>query len=150
DPAVRARLAATAEPTRPDLEARAHLDAAGGPDQWHLRYRGRSGSWHRARATTEQILKRLEEGRIPRAAEACRHMQDGFHPLATYAEFQAALKGEKARPAAADAKPESPSVAAPADVIPPQGHFLLLLTGLGVGVAVTAAGLALVYRFFCT
>src|SRR5207302_1369696 len=104
DPAVRARLAATAEPTRPDLDAPAHRKTAGGPDPWHVRYQGRDGRWHRGRATTEQILQRLREGRLPRSAEACRHSQDEFCPLATFSEFHAALQDKRAPLAHEDAE----------------------------------------------
>jgi eukaryotic-like serine/threonine-protein kinase len=159
DPAVRARLAATAEPTRPDLDAPMHRKAAAGPDQWHVRFRDRSGHGHKGQATTEQIVQRLREGRLPRTAEACRHLRDGFHPLATYPEFQTALKEKKA-PGPEDRTEATPRTErngkpepARVDVVrnvggTPHSYPWLLLTGLGVGAAFTAAGLALVYRLF--
>jgi serine/threonine-protein kinase len=92
DPVVRARLTTPAQPTAPDLE-NAPLRGKNGDSRpeaagWHLRYRDATGQWHKAKATTRQVLQRLRDGRVPPDAEASREAEDQFHPLTTFAEFR--------------------------------------------------------------
>jgi serine/threonine-protein kinase len=102
DPLVRARLTSPAEPTRPDLETPAPVEAGDGngePNLWYLRYRNREGRWCKTRATTEQIVQRLQEGRLAPTIEVCPQAQGDFHPLATYPEFREAVAAApRARP----------------------------------------------------
>jgi len=57
------------------------------PELWYLRYLNKDGLWRKARATTQQIKQRLEEGRISRAVEVCHASKGEFRPLGTYPEF---------------------------------------------------------------
>src|SRR5204863_3129410 len=70
DPLVRERLALAAQPTAMDLRAQdataPSARALGDPDIWYLRYRDRNGQSCKARATTQQIARRLREGKLPR------------------------------------------------------------------------------------
>src|SRR5262249_54837103 len=89
DPLVRARLLAPAQPTHLDLAAAARrpriLESK--PDIWYLRYRTKDGSWRKARLTTPQIQKRIDEGRIGIAVEASHLPDSEFRPLKSYPEF---------------------------------------------------------------
>ncbi len=89
DPLVRARLIAPAQPTRPDLEAPTNEPARsnGNPNIWYLRYRNREGRWCKTRATTQQIVQGLQEGRIAKTVEAGHSPNGGFRPLTAYPEF---------------------------------------------------------------
>jgi serine/threonine-protein kinase len=89
DPLVRARLV-TPQPTMPDLDSprNKHRTTAGTPGLWYLRYRNREGRLCKLRATTEQLLQRIREKRIPDGAEASRQPQGEFLPLTAYVEFQ--------------------------------------------------------------
>jgi serine/threonine-protein kinase len=95
DPLVRARLAAPAQPTSPDLRARAEEATeeapAGDPNIWYLKYRDRRGQWCKARATTQQVVQRLRDGRVPPHLEACHQPHGVFRPLWAYAEFAQAV-----------------------------------------------------------
>src|SRR5262249_36158842 len=97
DPLVRERLTAPAPPTCPDLRgpaAEAKADGRpGNPDIWYLKYRDRRGQWCKARATTQQVVQRVRDGRVPAEVEACHHPRGPFKALAAYPEFQHALAG---------------------------------------------------------
>jgi serine/threonine-protein kinase len=104
DPLVRARLVAPAQPTLMVPEPPKNDDGekqASNPNLWYLRYRNREGRWCQTRASTQQILQRLREGRLPATIEASHQPQGEFRPLAEYPEFRKA--------AAARAKPRKPS-----------------------------------------
>jgi serine/threonine-protein kinase len=101
DPLVRARLTAPAEPTRLDLDAQKNDTAgrsASNPNVWYLRFRNEEGRWIKARATTQQIVQRLREGRISRAVEAGHQPQGEFRPLAAYTEFRESARVALKRP----------------------------------------------------
>src|SRR5262249_37481505 len=71
DPWLQVCMTSSAQPTLPDLESLAKAkEANGNGDTWYLRHRTQDGDWRRIRATTEQILKQLRAGRLPRHVEA--------------------------------------------------------------------------------
>jgi serine/threonine protein kinase len=108
DPWVRACLASSAEPTR--LAAPVVPSAAQAPPgnpsingsakkqagQWLIRYRNRTGQVRKARATTQQLLDRLQARRIPLSVRAARAGQSHFRPLSAYPEFRAFTDGSHA------------------------------------------------------
>jgi len=102
DPLVRARLTTQAQPTKLDPALAIRQRAAEShPDTWYLRYRTADGQWRKARLTTEQIRKRLAEGRIGPKVEASPLPDGEYRLLKTYPEFQvpaAAASGPKLAP----------------------------------------------------
>ena len=108
DPLVRQRLTAPAQPTAPDMrmpqrEPRSAELRKGNPDIWYLRYQDQGGRWCKAKATTEQVLKRLRERRFTNSVEASHHHNGTFQPLGDFEEFKAVLSevgGLRQRPAA--------------------------------------------------
>jgi eukaryotic-like serine/threonine-protein kinase len=150
DPVVRERLTSAAQPTCPDLSARPEAPATPpakpepGPDVWYLRYRDRQGQWCKARATTQQILQRLREGKLSGEIEACHESQGDFQPLEEIPAFRTAAaaarkkaRKRRARGTARDgagesAQPGSPQAAA-LDV--PTRWWLMLVLGLGLAAA---------------
>ena len=64
---------------------------------WYLRYRNRKGRICKGKATTLQIVERLQLGRMPSGVEARRQSQESFHPLEFFPEFQAVLKSTARR-----------------------------------------------------
>src|SRR5262249_20259405 len=90
DPVMRARLTTPAQPTQPDLQAPSRDEAKhnGNPDLWFLRYRNREGRVCKGRLTTQEILRRLEKGRLPATAEAAHEAEGGYQPLSAYPEFR--------------------------------------------------------------
>jgi serine/threonine-protein kinase len=89
DPWVRACLASSVQPTRPDLEVPPEKQAAArGTDIWHLRFKGRDGRWYGFKASTKQIADRLRDGRLPLHTQGSREERDGFRPLREHAEFR--------------------------------------------------------------
>ena len=103
DPQVRASLTSSVQPTRLDLNApssRQHL-TAGDPEVWYLRYRNTEGQWRKARLTTQQVRKRLNEGRMPPSVEASRQRQGEFRPLRSLPEFRAFAAAAQRGPATA-------------------------------------------------
>ncbi len=109
DPWVRACMASSAQPTQPDLSLGGAPETPTPPEPpdpepdlplWVVRYPGRDGRWRRVRTSAEHLSKRLREGRVPAGAEACADPNQGFRPLAEFAEFRDALvEAEKARAA---------------------------------------------------
>jgi serine/threonine-protein kinase len=90
DPWVRACIASSAQPTRPDLDApQGMLDVGGrAAKRWYLRFRGRDKRWYRVRTTTKQIADRLRDGRLPADAQACRFGEREFRPIREFPEFR--------------------------------------------------------------
>ena len=111
DPLVRQRLTSPAQATYPDLNV---PDAAAEEPEavWYLRFPDRHGQPCKVKGTQEDILKRIEEGKIPAQAEASRRPQGEFLPLADFPEFQAASKKRAARVKALYA-PTQPDLEAP-------------------------------------
>ncbi len=151
DPVVRERLTAASPPTQPDLRRPpSHkLSGDGQPGVWYLRYRDRQGGWCKTRATTQQIVQRIQEGRLPASVEACPQSQGEYLPLSAYAEFrrklrdgeedgESELRGAKPTPARPMAQPAAPDGSRPRR----QWRWLVPL------LVVLAAGAALAWFFF--
>ena len=89
----------------------------GQPGIWYLRYRDNAGRWCKAKATTDQVLRRLREGRFSGNVEASHHHGGEFQPLGSFAEFAPALteamKGRKARGFLAHGVPAGENVVKP-------------------------------------
>jgi eukaryotic-like serine/threonine-protein kinase len=102
DPVVRERLTAHAQPTAPDLHLHPKEQLSEPkrtqPNVWYLRYHDKNGRLCKAKATTEQILRRLQEHRFPREVEASHHHSGDFQPLDGLPEFQAAIADSEAKP----------------------------------------------------
>jgi serine/threonine-protein kinase len=143
DPVVQARLASSAEPTRPDLAPPPAAPKPAAEGQWVLRYRNRAGRLCKARATKEQIVQRLRDGRLPAEVEACRPAQQGFQPLKSYPEFKGIVAENTADGRAPDSDQELPVAEDPPAGV---GRRRWLLVGAAVGVALAAAALTLVVR----
>jgi serine/threonine-protein kinase len=147
DPWVRACMASSAQPTQPDL---AQLELAQGRVQtpapedtgeetssWVVRYLGRDSRWRRVRLTSDQVLQRLRDGRLPPEAEACGRQRDGFRPLKEIAVFAGALKRHAHHRQRAQKKQEAPPTA--------QSWSLVFLAGL---TALLLSALVLIYLIF--
>jgi serine/threonine-protein kinase len=132
DPLVRQRLTSPAQPTCPDLQ----MGEAASPEQeaiWYLRYTDRHGQACKVKGTLEDVLKRLEDGKIPIDAEASHRPQVEFLPLADFHEFQAVVKRCSARAKALFA-PTQPDLQAPGYSWP-----LVLSLAAGLGILILAA-----------
>jgi len=90
DPWVRACLASSTQPTRPDLEAPAPRNAGARPitQKWQLRFQRRDGKWYRVRTTTKGITDRIRDGRMPAGAEAAPEGEHTFKPIREHEEFR--------------------------------------------------------------
>ncbi len=128
DPLVRARLTAPAQATCPDL--RGHVPEAkikprgNDPDIWYLKYRDRRGPWCKARATTQQVVHRLRDGRLPAQVEASHDSHGSFKPLRSFPEFQQVVPvngvAKVKRRRRQDANQPGPSApAGPSETAPP-------------------------------
>jgi len=119
-------VASEGMPTSPDPVAL--TDDSG---TWHLRYRDTAGRQYNRRATSQQVLEGLREGRWPVTTEAARFDRRMYRPLREYPEFRAA----------ADAVPGP--AAEPKPPLRPGDRRLLLAAGFGIGllIAATLAGL---------
>src|SRR5262249_46240005 len=93
DPWLQACMAASAQPTVPDLDASGVRAAPGNGngngagDLWSLRRRDREGRLHQIQATTDQIRQRLRVGRLS-GVEASRALDGEFRSLDAYPEFR--------------------------------------------------------------
>jgi hypothetical protein len=118
--------------------------------------------------TTQQLLQRLREGRLPADAEVCRDGTDTFRPVSAYPEFyevQPLRDGaaKPARPSTDDTPPpataeedpgtkKAPSASTsqerkdpPAGSFGPHRHWTWWLLAVGLG-ALVASGVAAVCR----
>jgi serine/threonine-protein kinase len=147
DPWMRACIASSAQPTQPDL---AQLELAQGrmqtpaPEEtgeetssWVVRYLGRDSRWRRVRLTSDQVLQRLRDGRLPPEAEACGRQRDGFRPLKEITAFAGALKHHPRHRQRAQKKQES--------LPPAQMWGVVFIAGL---TALLVSALVLVYLIF--
>jgi serine/threonine-protein kinase len=114
-------------PTSPDPGVAGRDDG----DTWHLRYRDAAGRQFSRRATSQQVVDGLRDGRWPPTTEAARSDRRLYRPLREYPEFRAAAE---ALPGPA-AEPKPP--------VRPADRRLLLAAGFGIGllIAATLAGL---------
>ena len=137
DPWVQACLASSAEPTRLDPERPPDPAPEEQDDVWLVRFRNRAGRVCKTRATTDQIVARLRDGRVARRIVVRRPEQARFHPPAHFAEFKELCK---ARPKVRRPAAVKPEVAAVAAVFP---RRRLVLLGTALAAALVAAGAAL-------
>lgn len=119
---------AAADASRPtNFDVRPPMTPSG---VWYLRYRDPAGRWHRARATTRQLLRRLRRGQMPPTATAADTPGGCYQPLAAYELLRGALPPEPDDLRRTLATPPAPL---------PAPRQLLLKVGLAVGLL---AGLA--------
>jgi serine/threonine-protein kinase len=83
----------TSQPTSFDMRGPA---AAATPGVWYLRYQDREGGWHRAKMSTQRVLRRLRSGRLPVSATAAPQRDGAFQPLSTIPVFRAAAAAPRA------------------------------------------------------
>jgi serine/threonine-protein kinase len=152
DPVVRQRLIAPTEVTQLDVRVPPGVEADGDkpcPDVWFLRYRSR-GQWCKAKAGTEQVIKRLLEGRIPAAVQASRQSRGPYRPLEAYPDFRPALAvlppARRARRPRAGSRPAR-AKARPAEPPRTRRSWWLVLGG-GLALSGLAAGATILYRLF--
>jgi hypothetical protein len=148
DPYVQQRLVDNAEPTRLDPESPSRrLD-----DGWVLRYRNRRGRVRKAKATTLQIVERLQDGRLPPAIQLSRLSAPEFHPPSHYPEFHALAQVLRARRQERRAAQKSAEQLASASTVvaqersAPQRLRNRILTAIGV-VAVAGLLIFLVWSY---
>jgi serine/threonine protein kinase len=65
---------------------------------WYVRYRKANGLVVQKQMTTDEILKRIGDGRLGPSAQASRQPHGHFRALATYREFEPALLARLKRP----------------------------------------------------
>jgi serine/threonine-protein kinase len=63
------------------------------PNIWYLSYRTREGKMVRKRMTTDQVRELIKDENFDLKAQASRSPDDPFRALATFPEFEAALRG---------------------------------------------------------
>jgi serine/threonine-protein kinase len=149
DPWVRACLSSNNQATRPDLESVPVTPPkpVGKARVWHLRFHDRQGRLCKVRTTTEQIVSRLQAGRLRIPVQACPDGGASYRPLLSYPEFRTAEPQPRKRarhPAAATpavkavvtAKPSTPVPAASG--MPTRAQAWLLIVGAATGLALLA------------
>lgn len=95
DPLVRQRLTSPAQATCPDLQMG---EAAPEPDRfWYVLYADRRGQPCKVKGTLEDILRRIEDGKIPIQAEVSRRPQGDYVPLSELPQFQGVLTKRTAK-----------------------------------------------------
>src|SRR5262249_4345599 len=154
DPLMRERLTTPSQPTQLDLQARSNKEANGNPDSWFLRYRNREGQWCKSKMTTQEVLARLEEGKLTRNVEASRHSRGEFRALAACPEFrQGAVAANRPRlanpPVVAPEKPDLSTADPKTDELETADEWVtgrgLAIAGIAISLLVTCA--ALLYKF---
>ena len=131
-----AEVESLSQPTRPDLRLKpSGVRKNRAVRWWFLRFRDRHGKVHSRKATTAQVLKELNRGRL-RTAIGARQRGGRFRPLAQYPEFHAEFVTEP--------------VSKPVPINAPRRlscRYRRLLASLGFGLF-ALAGLAGLYRCF--
>jgi serine/threonine-protein kinase len=144
DPWVQACLASAAEPTRLDPERPPVFPEAApeAEELWMLRFRNRAGRVCKTKATTNQIIERLRDGRLPKQIVARRPSQARFHPLVFFSEFTdlCRTRRRESRPPIPMVKKTPSAKYAPAVALPRRRLFLL---AAAVVAALAALGVAL-------
>lgn len=143
DPWVRACMASNEVPTCPDLETpHSGLRPLAGPTKhWHLRYQGRDGRWHKARATTEQIVRRMQKGTVRVALQAAASADGTFQPLEAYPEFLSVKQIRRHQSPAETIRPQESGTPA-SKVNPPCVRCKWAMwVGASVGLAILVAAL---------
>jgi hypothetical protein len=112
-----------------------------------VRYRGQDGTWRKVRATTQQIIRRLSNGKAPDGLEACRQDQGDFRPLRDYPEFRAVVPRRRRAKAPPHRRRAAVPVASPA-VPPPSRRRRGLLIGAAAVLLALAALAALLAVLF--
>ena len=149
DPWVQACLASSADPTRLDPDT-PRKPAPPSGDVWLVRFRNRAGRMCRARATTDQIVQRMRDGRMPERATARRPSQTAFRPLAQFPEFQAFCPARRKKVKPARPKKPGPPISA---ILPtasdsaPRRPKLLLSAAVVAGLVAVGAAVGTVLRF---
>jgi serine/threonine-protein kinase len=142
DPLVRARLATPAQPTVPNTNGPVQRPRAPrpNPDIWYLRYRNEEGRWRRARLTTQQVRRRLAEGRFVPTVEGSHELRGEYHPLRFFKEFrQTAVPQRETRvPSHTPANTAAPGPAAARGVFLEYPSAWLIPLGISIVLAVAA------------
>ena len=147
DPWVQACLASAADPTRLDPERPPPEPEP--EDVWLLRFRNRAGRVCRTHATTDQIIARMRDGRLPERVAARRPSQAAFRPLASFAEFRPYSRARTA--GAKSPRPKKPVPPISAVLAPPapgvaRRRLLLLAAAAVAGLAAVGAAAGAVGR----
>jgi serine/threonine-protein kinase len=137
DPVVRARVAVQA--TQPDIQHSRPGKAA--PQLWYVRQIQDDGSVEEYKATTEQVLQRIRQGRLNGSALASTAEHGEYRKLAEHPPFQEAIR-EHARADKVEKELPQATPVAEEPAGPPawQGWFL-------VGSAIVLAALALLVLY---
>jgi eukaryotic-like serine/threonine-protein kinase len=149
DPWVRARMVATAQPTRPDQEVPLEPEKSNGAikaDQWQVRYRNREGKWCQVKATTKQLTDRIRTGRVPPNVKVRRAEETEFQAVYQYPEFLA-IKPEKTngRRAKRSSKAIPPTDPPAPQASKPRFPRWLLAAGVATVVLVGTAAVVVIY-----
>lgn len=88
EPEIRRRLAGAGSSTELDLQMATPAPTCSDIPTWQVRYFDRNGQVHHALATTRQIQRALEKGRLAADSEGRRLSGETYAPLKTYPEFQ--------------------------------------------------------------
>lgn len=101
DPLVRQRLMAPMQTTALDMRQKQAEPANQNADFWFLRYKDRHGRWCKAKLSSQEIEKRLREGKLKPSVEAARAPEGKFQPLGSYPEYASVVQslGKKRSPA---------------------------------------------------
>lgn len=142
DPVVQQRLTIAAQATCPDLSMpqdsanSANDKPAEPPAYWYVRFRDRHGQMCKGKATTPQIVKRLDEGRLSPHAELARQPSGNYVALHRLPEFkQAAARALATWPAESNGRAAS------------HGAWFWLAMSLGIGLIAAGAWLLLQVYF---
>jgi serine/threonine-protein kinase len=133
DPVMRARLVAPAEPTRPDLDVPPSGVTRGGPSNpnlWYLRYRNGNGAWTKTRATKQQIVQRLREGKLAPTDEASQETKGKYRSLADHPEFREAVPPTRSVQRTKQVLPRKPQPSPPPQTNSRPVWWLLIGLGL--------------------
>ncbi len=147
DPWVQACMASSTEPTRLDPERPPEPAPPEADDRWLVRFRNRAGRVCKTKATTDQIVARLREGRLPERIVARRPSQPRFHPLVYFSEFKDLCKARR-KNGRAPAPKKAAAIASPvAAAVFPRRRIVLLAAALVAALAAVGAALGTVLRF---